>query len=298
MRSQVVDVPESAVIETVALSLVLPCYRESEHIAVSVPRILRVLADLPYSWEVIFVDDKSPDDTVFALEQLLETYPDRNLRLVRHPVNLGRGAAVTTGIRESRGEWVGFIDVDLEVAPDYIATCCRILSEGWEMCVGTRHYPATLTSLPRFLASTLYRKLAWRLLGLPEIDSESGYKFFNRRRVLPLLDRTTSRGWFWDTEIVAESYLAGLRVAEAQCLHLRRLDKTSTVRLVRDSLRFLGELMRYRAALAQRGVLPARVAAPANVQPQLRAGTAPPAGPEAPVATGNHRAAVGGSADR
>jgi glycosyltransferase involved in cell wall biosynthesis len=298
VASSIADPPQLVSTESVGLSLVLPCYRESEHIAVSVPRILRVLADLPFECEVIFVDDSSPDDTVAHLERLCAAHPAWSLRLVRHHQNLGRGAAVASGIRAARGMWVGYIDVDLEVAPDYIATCCRILSEGWDVCIGTRHYPATLTSLPRFLASTVYRKLAWLLLGLPEIDSESGYKFFDRARVLPLLERTTSSGWFWDTEIVAESYLAGLRVAEAQCLHLRRLDKTSTVKLVRDSLRFLRELIRYRAQLAKRGALPAAVAAPAKVQPHLRPGAVSPVSIALGSLSGDRRRPNGSTADR
>jgi hypothetical protein len=251
----------------VQLSLVLPCYREAEHIDVSVPRILRVLADLPYQTEILFVDDRSPDDTAARIERLCRQYAHWPMRLIRHERNQGRGAAVMTGIRAAQGRWVGFVDIDLEVAPDYIAVCCRILDEGWDVCIGSRHYPATLNSLARFLASSLYRRLAWSILGLPQIDSESGYKFFVRERILPVLEQTTNRGWFWDTQIVAESYLAGLRVAQTPCLHLRRMDKTSTVRLVRDSVEFLGELVRYRAALARR--LPARpaVAVPETVRP-------------------------------
>ncbi len=253
--------------DAIQLSLVLPCYREVEHIDVSVPRILRVLADLPFASEIIFVDDASPDDTVAHLERLRLAYAPWPMRLLRHATNQGRGAAVTTGFRAARGRWVGFIDVDLEVPPDYIAVCCRILDEGWDVCIGSRYYPATLGALPRFLASTIYRKLAWRVLGLPQIDSESGYKFFVRERVLPLLDRTVSRHWFWDTEIVVESYLAGLRVAHTPCLHLRRTDKTSTVRLVRDSLYFVRELWRLRRDLARRGEPRRAVPPPALVRP-------------------------------
>lgn len=260
---------DDRVLNVPALSLVLPCYREAEHIDSSVPRILRVLADLRYTVEIIFVDDCSPDDTAHRLERLVAAYPEWSLTILRHSRNLGRGAAVSTGFRAARGQWVGYIDVDLEVAPDYIDACCRVLAEGADVCIGARYYPFTFGSFIRFVASTGYRKLAWRILGLPEIDSESGYKFFRRDSVLPLLEQVLSTGWFWDTEIVAESYLAGLLVAQTPCLHLRRLDKTSTVKLTRDTWRFLVQLVRYRARLAARGAIPARISPPARLFPSL-----------------------------
>ena len=80
-------------------------------------------------------------------------------------------------------------------------------------------------------------------------DTETGYKFFRRRTVLPLLDEVRDEGWFWDTEFMARAARRGLRVAEVPGAYVRRTDKTSTVRGLRDSARYFRQLLRFRREL-------------------------------------------------
>lgn len=74
------------------------------------------------------------------------------------------------------------------------------------------------------------------VLGVPLQDTETGYKFFNRKKILPIMKRTMHNGWFWDTEIMALAYRAGLRIREEPVLFIRRLDKKSSVRLLHDAV--------------------------------------------------------------
>ena len=68
------------------------------------------------------------------------------------------------------------------------------------------------------------------------MDTETGFKFFRRDRILPVLDKVHDQGWFWDTEVMIQGYLAGLRIIEIPALYERQTMKTSSVRIFRDSL--------------------------------------------------------------
>jgi hypothetical protein len=101
-------------------------------------------------------------------------------------------------------------------------------------------------------------------------DPETGYKFFKRERVMPLLDQVQSEGWFWDTEIMVRSLFAGLTIHEMPCLFVRRHDKTSSVRLVPDSLDYARNLWRFRGVVRElrAGGGPSLVPADPHGQPQ------------------------------
>jgi len=98
-----------------SLSLVIPLYRSRGSVAALVSRLegLEVGAD----WEVIFVDDGSPDDTVATLRQRLKTSPLKGL-LVCHGRNYGEHNAVLTGYRHSSGDYVLNFDDDLQNPPE------------------------------------------------------------------------------------------------------------------------------------------------------------------------------------
>jgi len=102
--------------EKLDLSLIIPCYFEEEVLEKSVEELLLILDNTRFSYEVIFVDDGSKDETKKIIERILaEDRGKHRLKKIFHEKNVGRGGAVNTGIRNAKGEVVGFIDIDLEV---------------------------------------------------------------------------------------------------------------------------------------------------------------------------------------
>lgn len=231
-------------------SLILPCYNESEHFSDSMDRILDVLDNSRLSFEIILIDDKSSDDTSKLIKSYLKKKNRKEISAYFHKKNVGRGGTVTDGLKKSKGKYVGFIDIDLEVAPDYIP---QIISEmkkvDCDVIVGRRHYPLSLWPPEVFLRLILskgYAFLVNLMLFLPISDSESGYKFFKRDPVLQVLKKTKNKHWFWDTEILARSYMEGLKVREYPVLFLRRSDKTSTVNIVPDTIDYFKEVTSFK----------------------------------------------------
>lgn len=241
----------AAVKNRIDLSLVLPCFNEAEIFGESVARIREVLEASKLSYEVIFVEDKSGDNTAERVYAAVSK--NKKFRALYHPANRGRGRSVADGVRAAYGTVAGFIDIDCEVSPVYIPEMVRmILDNRADVVVGNRIYRTGLASIHREILSAGYHWLADRMVSTGRVDTESGYKFFNRKKILPVLAKTKHPGWFWDTEIVVRAKRAGLRVASYPVLFLRRSDKTSTVKIVRDTIDYLVSLWKLRRDLRLR----------------------------------------------
>ena len=231
------------------LSLVLACYNEEQHLAASFGEIVETLTQAPWSFEVVFVDDCSRDGTRDVLASILEGNRDLDLRVLLHERNAGRGATVTDGFRAARGEIAGYIDVDLEVHCRYIPSLVCAIEKGADVATLRRIYALQLRHLDRYVLSRGYSALVKRLLGTSFHDTETGYKFFRRETVLPVLDEIRDRGWFWDTEFMVRSGRRGLRIVEIPGAYVRREDKLSTVAGLRDSLGYFRQLLAFRREL-------------------------------------------------
>jgi glycosyltransferase AglD len=231
------------------LSVVVACYNEEEVLAKSFAEILEVLEDFGRPYEIVFVDDVSRDRTREILREIVATHPSAPIQVILHDVNRGRGATVTDGFRAARGEIVGYLDVDLEVHARYIPSLVRAIEKGAEVATVRRIYAFQLHSLDRYFMSRGYSYLVRKLLGTALHDTETGYKFFRREALLPVLDEIHDPGWFWDTEFMIRAERRGLRVAEVPGAYVRRFDKTSTVSGLRDSARYFGKLLTFRREL-------------------------------------------------
>jgi glycosyltransferase involved in cell wall biosynthesis len=233
------------------VSVVLACYNEAEHIEASFGEIRETLVQTGWPFEIILVDDVSRDGTRELLERIVKEHGHLDLRLILHDRNRGRGATVTDGFRAARGQIAGYLDVDLEVHCRYIPSLVRAIEKGADIATVRRIYAFQLGSLDRYFMSRGYSFLVRHLLNVNCRDTETGYKFFRRETVLPLLDEVEDEGWFWDTEFVARASRRGLTIEEIPGAYIRREDKTSTVRGVSDSVRYFRQLLRFRTRLRE-----------------------------------------------
>lgn len=229
------------------VTIIIPCYNEGPTFEKSVNKILSQLKQLKKSWEVIFVEDKSTDDTKETVKKILKQIP--NSKAIYHIKNLGRGKSVSDGILASTGEICGYLDVDLEVSADYIPLFVKEIKGGIDLVVGKRFYEGGFKNLTRFVSSKAYALAVKSILRLPIDDTEAGYKFFRRSKILPLLPKIRSQHWFWDTEICVLSHLAGLKIEQIPVLFKRIPDKKSTVRLVPDTIDYINNLIRLKLKL-------------------------------------------------
>lgn len=227
------------------VSLILPCYNESEIFISSVKRLIKTLSQTDYTWEIIFVEDKSQDNTASLIRKVLAQYPRLNLSAYFHPDNLGRGKTVVDGFLKAQGKYIGFIDIDLETGEWYLPKFIDTLENGADVVLAWRIYDFEFWSLPRWIGSKGYVWLRKKLLGLPYHDTEGGYKFFKRQKITPILKKITNHGWFFDTEIMAQCFKAKLKVVEIPVAFVRNRYKTSTVKLIPDTFDYLWNLIKF-----------------------------------------------------
>jgi len=230
------------------LTIVLPCYNEEGLFRESVARIRDVLENSRYSYEMIFVDDHSKDGTARLIRDYCKAH--KNIRAIYHTVNSGRGQTVADGLKASRGTVTGYIDIDCEVSPVYIPSMVsRILKNQADVVIGRRFYRTSPRAVVREVLSRGYQWLSNKLIGTGGMDTETGYKFFHRKKILPVLQDVQHKGWFWDTEVMVYAMRHGLRIAEEPVLFLRRFDKISSVNIIKDTVDYMIQLWALRGRL-------------------------------------------------
>jgi len=224
------------------LSLIIPCYNEEKILRQSLSDVFEVLDKSSLKYEVIFVDDFSQDNTVGVIKQLIKENSRKEISIILHNKNEGRGRAVSDGILHSKGRITGFIDIDLSTPASCIPELISEIDRGADIATALRRYKLTISVLPRFLISKTYQLLLRLLLGLELYDTETGCKFFNRDKILTIIDDIRDTHWFWDTEVMVRGYIKGLKISEVPSIFVRK-GLYSRVRIFRDSIAHLVNLM-------------------------------------------------------
>lgn len=215
-----------------SLSIILPAYNEGEVIGELVDRVLEVAAGRD-DWEIIVVDDGSTDETAARAQR-------NGVRVIRHPYNKGNGAAVKTGLRRARGEWVCLMDADGQHDPAEIPKLVEKL-QTYEMAIGARVGTAG-GGLIRWFGNLIYKRLASYLTAREIPDLTSGFRAAHRARMMEFLPLFPN-GFSYPVTSTMAFIKAGYNVAFVPVDVSRRVG-SSKIRLARDGVKFLLIAMR------------------------------------------------------
>ncbi|MBT9393946.1 glycosyltransferase family 2 protein [Hymenobacter sp. NST-14] len=175
------------------LSVVIPVYRAGSVLPVLLGRLHPVLAALTPAYEVVLVDDGSPDPADWpAIRQLAAL--DARVRGRRLSRNFGQHHALTAGLDASRGEWVVVMDCDLQDQPEEIPRLLARAQEGYE-AVLARRGARTDSALVRGGSRAFYRVLAY-LTGEPQDPAVGNFGIYHRRLIEALLQLRESTRYF------------------------------------------------------------------------------------------------------
>jgi len=202
------------------VSLVMPAFNESEGIATSATEALAALARFTDDHELIIVDDGSSDATTDAVLGLRSS----KVRLIRHPVNRGYGAALQTGFRASRFDRIAFTDADGQFHLDDLARLVS-LSDQTPIVVGYRM--DRQDPWKRRFYSWGYNVLTRTLLKTGVRDCDCALKVFRREVLETLLPQTN--GFFVNTEMLSNARRAGIPIMEVGVRHRPRRSGVSKV---------------------------------------------------------------------
>jgi len=202
---------------SVAVSVVIPAYNE----ALRLPPYLESIREhfdheLAGSYEVIVVDDGSSDWLADKLTENASEFPQ--LRVIRHPQNRGKGAAVRTGVLEARGRFVLFADADGAAPIEEEARLRARLQSDADIAIGSRQVAGAgvrrnRTPLRRLVGRS-FAGLARRMLGLSIRDTQCGFKMFRREAAAHLFPQLREEGYYFDLELLILADRCGYRVME------------------------------------------------------------------------------------
>lgn len=227
------------------LSVILTGYNEGGELEENLERVKKILESTRFSWEMILYDDASYDETPKVFKKFASKNK-KNVRAFFHAVNCGRGLTVKDAVKKSRGGIVGYIDTDLELSPVHIPEFAERIEKGADLAIATRIYKITQVNVSRAIASLVYVSLVRLLFGVSFKDTESGLKFFRKSKLLDILDKVEDERWFFDTEIVLRSFVAGLEIAEIPAIFTKKPEKQSTVNLFEVSFSYIVKLWSFR----------------------------------------------------
>ncbi len=219
----------------VKISLIIPAYNEEEAIGEDLRVAIETLKKNYDDWEIIVVDDGSTDSTA----SVISSFPE--VRLIKHPYNMGGGRARTTGIRGAEGDIVVITDGDGTYPMQDIPRLVEEL-DNCAMVVGARTKEAGTLKFLRIPAKFFIRKLAEFVSGSKIPDLNSGMRALRREDALPYL-RMLPPGHSWVSTITLAFLNNGLGVKYVPIDYYPRKGK-STFHPLKDTSYYLMTVIR------------------------------------------------------
>lgn len=236
------------------LSVVVPAYNERWRLPPTIIDIIDYFDSVPYTYEVIIVDDGSRDETADVVRKFEKVR--QQVRLISLPKNYGKGHAVRLGVLNAKGARVLFADADGATPIAELSRLMKALDEGADIAIGSR----ALASSETRVTTRWYRKYLGRMFNfcvnwivLPGIaDTQCGFKLFTAKAAEFVFRRQQSDGFSFDVEILFIAIKAGLKIVEVPVNWTNVAG--SKVNLVLDAARMFRDVFRFK--VRHRGVTP------------------------------------------
>jgi glycosyltransferase involved in cell wall biosynthesis len=235
------------------LSLIIPTYNSASFILETFRDLVDYLEKLGESYELIFVDDGSRDQTAAIIEKNLQGHP--GVRLIRNRINRGKGYTVRAGMQEAQGEFLIFTDADLAYPPTEIGKILETLQDGADLAIATRvASESRFIMSPRFfgylytrhVGSRIFNTLVRKLLALSIDDTQAGLKGFRREAKEIIFRRQTLDSFTFDVELIYIAQKFNLQVREVPVV-FRYFSEPTTVSFMMQSLASIKDLFSIRA---------------------------------------------------
>ncbi|MEP2347327.1 MAG: glycosyltransferase family 2 protein [Algoriphagus sp.] len=174
------------------LSIISPVYRAEALLTQLVERIVSAVSPICDEFEIILVDDASPDHSWQHIEKLAGIHPQiKGIKLSR---NFGQHYAITAGLDHAAGEWIVVMDCDLQDRPEEIPNLYRKALEGFDV-VQARRENRQDGFLKKLSSKLFYRTLAW-LTGSEQDETIANFGIYHRRVIAEVVKMRESIRYF------------------------------------------------------------------------------------------------------
>ena len=194
-----------------SLSIVIPAYNEQYRLPSTLDDSLCYLRQLRRKWEVIIVDDGSTDDTAHVVTKAQMVEP--RVRLLRSPLNYGKGAAVAAGARHSHGERILVMDADGSTSITFLHNLEGVMDrDRCDIVVGQR---LDKRPWPRRLMGVVFKRVAATCV-TQVADTQCGFKLLSADAAELTLTKLHITRWAFDVELLFLAEQFDLGVSSAQ----------------------------------------------------------------------------------
>lgn len=200
--------------DRIYLSIIIPAYNISDIIQMTIKNFSKILNVIGRSYEIIVVNDGSTDQTLSVLQQTKKNYS--NLDIISYEQNKGKGHAVRTGILRSRGDWVMYVDGDLDIVVDELLLKYLDELKNYDLLIASKEHPSSKLNIQferRFL-SKIFGIIVRLLTGLKIKDTQVGLKIGNGESMRYIFNIMSIDGFAFDVEFLVIASLLKMRIKE------------------------------------------------------------------------------------
>ena len=204
--------------------VIIPTYNEKENIE----RIIRKVFSLDGGYEILIIDDGSPDGTAAIVKSLQKEFPDR-LNIIERAGKLGLGTAYITGFKWALSQGYDYIfemDADFSHDPDDLPRLLEACKEGEGVAIGSRYCDGiSVVNWPigRIIMSYYASVYVRTVLRMKVFDCTAGYKCYSRRVLEAIdLDKVEMKGYGFQIEMKYTAWKLGFPIREVPVIFVNR----------------------------------------------------------------------------
>lgn len=229
------------------LTVLIPAHNEEKRVSLALRELEEFFSKNKFGYSILIIDD-GKDLTAEIVKEF--SRKDKRIKSIHFPKRIGKGAALTYGMKHSRGTVITY-DADAAVSAQEIAKLLKALEHS-DLAIGSRAIGGGKRSevnLARRASTKFYNFLTRRLFGLPFRDTQCGFKALNPKAVKLLSKELESKGLEWDVELLARARMHGLRIAEVP-VNWKRIGGGPIERSkIRTALRFFTNTLKLKGRL-------------------------------------------------
>ncbi|MFH1459888.1 MAG: glycosyltransferase [Candidatus Omnitrophota bacterium] len=208
------------------ISIIMPAYNEDDRIISSLQETIKTFDNFKSNYEIIVVDDGSKDKTFKEVKEFITKNSINNVNIYKNRANYGKGRALKKGFRFATGEYIIFLDADMDLHPGQIDTFFDIMQlTDSDVVIGSKMHPNSQLFYPyqRRIMSVIYFFIIKIIFGLPINDTQTGLKLFKHYVLKDVFREFISREFAFDLELLVNIHRCGYKIAEAPvCIQSQR----------------------------------------------------------------------------
>jgi glycosyltransferase involved in cell wall biosynthesis len=198
------------------ISVIMPAHNEGRQIFHNIAETVKTFEEFGCDYQVIAVDDGSEDNTFEEIQRAEKVF--KNIKIVRNHANYGKGRALKKGFRYTKGEYVVFLDSDMDLHPVQLQTFFDIMKlDEADVVIGSKRHPNSKLEYPwhRRVVSAVYFFFIKIIFGLPIRDTQTGLKLFKRGVLEKVFPKVVVKKFAYDLELLVLAHYFGYRITEA-----------------------------------------------------------------------------------